>query len=129
MDSGRDARIFIVHASVLDWWKLYSANNVGARISWNVEEPWMLSCFLLLKHLLVAIYSLILSSSCGFCFLNTHRLFLKDNGILIIPTVCDPPPKLNSKKSLLAEFHDRTYALLGITSMSGGCQVIYIARF
>ncbi|KAG6409147.1 hypothetical protein SASPL_132181 [Salvia splendens] len=46
----------------------------------------------------------------------------RDNGILIIPTVCDPPLKLNSKKSLLAEFHDRTYALLGITSMSGGCQ-------
>ncbi|XP_042007169.1 outer envelope protein 64, mitochondrial-like [Salvia splendens] len=50
------------------------------------------------------------------------RSLLKDNGILIIPTVCDPPLKLNSKKSLLAEFHDRTYALLGITSMSGGCQ-------
>ncbi|XP_057803998.1 outer envelope protein 64, mitochondrial [Salvia miltiorrhiza] len=50
------------------------------------------------------------------------RSLLKDDGILIIPTVCDPPFKLNSKTSLLAEFHDRTYALLGITSMSGGCQ-------
>lgn len=48
---------------------------------------------------------------------------LKDDGILIIPTVSDPPLKLNSKKGLLDEFSDRTYALLGIANMSGGCQV------
>ncbi|KAH6789963.1 translocon at the outer membrane of chloroplasts 64-V [Perilla frutescens var. frutescens] len=51
------------------------------------------------------------------------RNLLKDDGILIIPTVSDPPLKLNSKKSLLAEFNDRAYTLLGIANMSGGCQV------
>lgn len=48
----------------------------------------------------------------------------KDDGILIIPTVADPPPKLRLKKGLAAEFHDRVYALLSIATMSGGCQVI-----
>ncbi|GER47183.1 glutamyl-tRNA(Gln) amidotransferase subunit A [Striga asiatica] len=51
------------------------------------------------------------------------KSFLKDDGILVIPTVADPPPKLNSTKSLSPEFHDRIYALLSIATMSGGCQV------
>ncbi|KAL2490979.1 Outer envelope protein 64 [Abeliophyllum distichum] len=46
-----------------------------------------------------------------------------DDGILVIPTVADPPPKLRAKKGLAAEFHDRVYALLTIATMSGGCQV------
>ncbi|KAI3445736.1 hypothetical protein Pfo_002401 [Paulownia fortunei] len=48
---------------------------------------------------------------------------LKDDGILVIPTVADPPLKLNSKRGLPAEFHDRMHALLSIANMSGGCQV------
>ncbi|KAL0412682.1 UNVERIFIED_CONTAM: Outer envelope protein 64, mitochondrial [Sesamum radiatum] len=48
---------------------------------------------------------------------------LKDDGILVIPTVADPPPKLNSKTSLPAQFYDRIYALSSIANMSGGCQV------
>ncbi|KAH6767001.1 translocon at the outer membrane of chloroplasts 64-V [Perilla frutescens var. hirtella] len=48
---------------------------------------------------------------------------LKDDGILVAPTVADPPPKLNSKKGLQVEFYDRMYSLLSIASMSGGCQV------
>ncbi|XVE66560.1 hypothetical protein DITRI_Ditri08aG0088200 [Diplodiscus trichospermus] len=48
---------------------------------------------------------------------------LKDDGILVIPTIVDPPLKLNSKKGNSTEFHDRAYALLSIASMSGGCQV------
>lgn len=48
---------------------------------------------------------------------------LKDDGILVIPTVADPPLKLNSKKAHSTEFHDRTYALASIASMSGCCQV------
>ncbi|CAA2968269.1 outer envelope 64, mitochondrial [Olea europaea subsp. europaea] len=48
---------------------------------------------------------------------------LKDDGILVIPTVADPPPKLCLKKGLAAEFHDRVYALLSIATMSGCCQV------
>ncbi|XP_052192979.1 outer envelope protein 64, mitochondrial isoform X2 [Diospyros lotus] len=51
------------------------------------------------------------------------RNLLKDDGILAMPTVADPPLKLNSKKGLSAEFHDRAFALLSIASMSGCCQV------
>ncbi|GKV35397.1 hypothetical protein SLEP1_g43667 [Rubroshorea leprosula] len=48
---------------------------------------------------------------------------LKDDGILVIPTVADPPLKLNSKKGYSTEFHDRTYTLSSVASMSGCCQV------
>ncbi|XWS68291.1 hypothetical protein CRYUN_Cryun04dG0078300 [Craigia yunnanensis] len=48
---------------------------------------------------------------------------LKDDGILVIPTIADPPLKLNSKKGYSTEFQDRACALLSIASMSGGCQV------
>ncbi|XP_022744374.1 outer envelope protein 64, mitochondrial-like isoform X2 [Durio zibethinus] len=48
---------------------------------------------------------------------------LKDDGILVIPTIADPPLKLNSKKWYSNEFRDRAFALLSIASMSGGCQV------
>ncbi|KAL2231472.1 UNVERIFIED_CONTAM: Outer envelope protein 64, mitochondrial [Sesamum indicum] len=48
---------------------------------------------------------------------------LKDEGILVIPTIADPPPKLNSKTCLPAQFYDRIYALLSIANMSGGCEV------
>ncbi|CAN4125149.1 unnamed protein product [Withania somnifera] len=47
---------------------------------------------------------------------------LKNDGILVLPTVADPPLKLKSRKGLSAEFHDRAFALLGIASMSGCCQ-------
>ncbi|XVF44770.1 hypothetical protein PTKIN_Ptkin02bG0150400 [Pterospermum kingtungense] len=48
---------------------------------------------------------------------------LKDDGILVIPTIADPPLKLNSKKEYSTEFHDRACVLSSIASMSGGCQV------
>ncbi|CAI8617912.1 unnamed protein product [Vicia faba] len=48
---------------------------------------------------------------------------LKDGGILVIPSVADIPLKLNAKKSFCSEFHDRTFALSSIASMSGCCQV------
>ncbi|KAH9697837.1 Outer envelope protein 64 [Citrus sinensis] len=48
---------------------------------------------------------------------------LKDDKILVIPTVSDPPLKLNTKKTYSAEFHDRTLVLSSIGSMSGCCQV------
>ncbi|KAL3814407.1 hypothetical protein ACJIZ3_015675 [Penstemon smallii] len=47
---------------------------------------------------------------------------LKDDGILVIPTVADPPLKLKSR-GLPAESRDRMHALLSIANMSGGCQV------
>lgn len=48
---------------------------------------------------------------------------LKDDGILIIPTVADPPLPTNLKKHSSAEFFDRALALISISSMSGCCQV------
>lgn len=48
---------------------------------------------------------------------------LKDDKILVIPTVSDPPLKLNTKKTYSAEFRDRTLVLSSIGSMSGCCQV------
>ncbi|KAJ8628643.1 hypothetical protein MRB53_021966 [Persea americana] len=48
---------------------------------------------------------------------------LKDDGILVIPTVPDAPLKLDSKKSISSEFQDRLLVLLSIVSMSGCCQV------
>ncbi|ESQ40873.1 hypothetical protein EUTSA_v10013019mg [Eutrema salsugineum] len=53
----------------------------------------------------------------------TIQSLLKEDGILVIPTVADPPPKLNTKKNFLNEFLDRNYALSSIASMSGCCQV------
>lgn len=50
------------------------------------------------------------------------RSLLKDDGILVVPTVADPPLKLNSKKGPSAEFLDRAFALLSIASMSGCCE-------
>lgn len=49
---------------------------------------------------------------------------VQDDGILVVPTVADSPLKLNSKKVLLSEFHDRAFPLLSIATMSGCCQVI-----
>lgn len=49
---------------------------------------------------------------------------LKDDGVLVLPSVADPPLKLNVKKQVSSEFHDRAFALSSIASMSGCCQVI-----
>ncbi|XP_077251431.1 translocon at the outer membrane of chloroplasts 64-V [Tasmannia lanceolata] len=51
------------------------------------------------------------------------KSLLKDDGILVIPTVPDTPLKLNSKKNPNNEFQDRALALLSIAGMSGCCQV------
>ncbi|KAF2294053.1 hypothetical protein GH714_007121 [Hevea brasiliensis] len=48
---------------------------------------------------------------------------LKDDGILVIPTVADPPFKLNAKKGYSTESRDRAFILSGIAGMSGCCQV------
>lgn len=51
------------------------------------------------------------------------QILLKDDGILVIPTVADPPLKLNSKKRDTVESHNRALILSSIASMSGCCQV------
>ncbi|WCJ18718.1 Glutamyl-tRNA(Gln) amidotransferase subunit A [Euphorbia peplus] len=48
---------------------------------------------------------------------------LKGDGILVIPTVADPPLKLNTKKGYSTESQDRALILSSIASMSGCCQV------
>lgn len=47
----------------------------------------------------------------------------KDEGILVIPTVADPPPKLGGKEILSEDYQSRAFSLLSIASISGCCQV------
>ncbi|KAM1398404.1 hypothetical protein ACFX2I_015861 [Malus domestica] len=48
---------------------------------------------------------------------------LKDDGVLVIPTIADPPAKLGGKEMLSEDFRNRTFGLLSIASLSGCCQV------
>uniref|UniRef100_A0A1D1XLT5 Amidase 1 n=1 Tax=Anthurium amnicola TaxID=1678845 RepID=A0A1D1XLT5_9ARAE len=48
---------------------------------------------------------------------------LKDNGVLALPTVPGPPPKLLTEASLLENFRAKAFSLLSIAGMSGFCQV------
>ncbi|XP_030521358.2 outer envelope protein 64, chloroplastic [Rhodamnia argentea] len=48
---------------------------------------------------------------------------LKDDGILVIPTVADPPPKLGGKELQSEDYQSRVFSLLSISSVSGCCQV------
>lgn len=48
---------------------------------------------------------------------------LKDDGILVLPTVLGPPPKLNAKEVLSDEYQTRILCLTAVASMSGCCQV------
>ncbi|OVA01707.1 Amidase [Macleaya cordata] len=48
---------------------------------------------------------------------------LKDDGILVIPTIADLPPKVGAKEILLEDYQSRASSLLSIASMSGCCQV------
>ncbi|KAG5029082.1 hypothetical protein AAZX31_05G107400 [Glycine max] len=54
---------------------------------------------------------------------GAFQSLLKDDGILVIPTVAGSQLKLNTKKGFSSEFHDRTFALSSIASVSGCCQV------
>ncbi|OIT18778.1 amidase 1, partial [Nicotiana attenuata] len=46
-----------------------------------------------------------------------------DSGILAIPTVPGPPPKLRSETSALEGFRVKAFSLLSIAGVSGFCQV------
>ncbi|KAM7479639.1 hypothetical protein LguiA_027852 [Lonicera macranthoides] len=48
---------------------------------------------------------------------------LKDDGILVIPTVANPPPKLGSKEISSEDYLIRASTLMSLASMSGCCQV------
>ncbi|KAG8388037.1 hypothetical protein BUALT_Bualt02G0083500 [Buddleja alternifolia] len=51
------------------------------------------------------------------------NVLLKDDGILVIPTFADPPPKLGAKENFSEENLIRTSTLSSLASMSGCCQV------
>ncbi|KAK9161246.1 hypothetical protein Syun_007587 [Stephania yunnanensis] len=48
---------------------------------------------------------------------------LEDYGVLVIPTVPGPPPKLKTAGGSLETFRVRAFSLLSIAGMSGFCQV------
>ncbi|CAH8355853.1 unnamed protein product [Eruca vesicaria subsp. sativa] len=48
---------------------------------------------------------------------------LKDDGILVIPTMPSVPPKLGSKEIMSEDYQNRASSLLCIASISGCCQV------
>ncbi|OIT33300.1 PREDICTED: outer envelope protein 64, chloroplastic [Nicotiana attenuata] len=48
---------------------------------------------------------------------------LKDDGILVIPTVSEPPPKIGAKEIQSEDYQIRSCSFSSIASMSGGCQV------
>ncbi|CAL9148367.1 translocon at the outer membrane of chloroplasts 64-like [Musa acuminata AAA Group] len=48
---------------------------------------------------------------------------LKDEGILVLPTVLGLPPKLNAKELSSEDYLNHTFCLSAIASMSGCCQV------
>ncbi|WVZ22546.1 hypothetical protein V8G54_001090 [Vigna mungo] len=54
---------------------------------------------------------------------STINFLLQDEGILVIPTVADPPPKLGGKEILSEDYQSRAFSLLSIASISGCCQV------
>lgn len=48
---------------------------------------------------------------------------LKDDGILVIPTMANLPPKLGGKEISSEEYKSRAFSLLSVASVSGCCQV------
>jgi hypothetical protein len=48
---------------------------------------------------------------------------IQDFGVLMIPTVPGPPPKLQTNSSELEIFRARAFSLLSIVGVSGFCQV------
>lgn len=48
---------------------------------------------------------------------------LKDDGILVIPTFVNPPPKLGGREIMSDDYQGRLFSIMSIASMSGCCQV------
>lgn len=47
----------------------------------------------------------------------------QDYGVLVIPTVTGPPPKLHMKSQELNDFRANAFRLICIAGLSGICQV------
>ncbi|KAM7477997.1 hypothetical protein LguiA_026210 [Lonicera macranthoides] len=54
------------------------------------------------------------------------RISERDYGILVIPSVLGPPPKLKTEPSTLETFRARAFSLLSIAGVSGFCQVLLL---
>lgn len=53
----------------------------------------------------------------------------QDFGVLMIPTVPGPPPKLQTNTADLEIFRARAFSLLSIAGVSGFCQVVPFSMF
>ncbi|KAF0891543.1 hypothetical protein E2562_010539 [Oryza meyeriana var. granulata] len=56
-------------------------------------------------------------------FKSALAALLKDHGILAIPTVPGPPPKVGMEAAPLENYRARAFSLLSIAGLSGFCQV------
>jgi len=55
--------------------------------------------------------------------------FLKNYGVLAIPTVPGPPPEVNMEVVTLEEFRTRAFCLLSLAGMSRFCHVFEFISF
>jgi len=56
-------------------------------------------------------------------FKSALSALVKDDGILVIPTVPGSPPKLHMEAAALENFRARAFSLLSIAGLSGFCQL------
>ena len=56
-------------------------------------------------------------------------MIIQDFGVLAIPTVLGPPPKLQSDPTALEALLVKTFSLLSIAGVSGFCQVLSLSLF
>lgn len=57
----------------------------------------------------------------------SFNIHIQDYGILALPTVPGPPPKLQTEPSSLEIFRAKAFSLLSIAGVSGFCQVIFLS--
>lgn len=53
-------------------------------------------------------------------------MIIQDFGVLAVPTVPGPPPKLQTESTSLETFRARAFSLLSIAGVSGFCQVLCV---
>jgi hypothetical protein len=56
-------------------------------------------------------------------------MIIQDFGVLAVPTVPGPPPKLQTEATSLETFRARAFSLLSIAGVSGFCQVLCVYLF
>lgn len=71
----------------------------------------------------VLLFQFFLVQVCYLSYTYSSVWFGQDDGILVIPTIPDPPLKLGGKEILSEDYLSRVFSLLSLASMSGCCQV------